>query len=240
MKLICYLSNGYPTIESSIKMAKEYIDAGCDIIEVDFPSSDPYLEGELIANRMKEALVACNDYDKYMEGIIEIKNSNPNTKFILLSYENTMLEIGVDKFIKFCVDNDIKDLIYVGSHNEEVKNKLIENGVKISCYVQFHMDEEEVKAAVESNGFVYMQAKPTTNNVNPKYPTLKDCIDYLKSLGIKREIYCGVGIYAPEDIKMAREAGADGVFVGSTVLKLHNDLPKMKETIALFKKTCNE
>lgn len=240
MKLICYLSNGYPTIESSIKMAKEYIDAGCDIIEVDFPSSDPYLEGELIANRMKEALVACNDYDKYMEGIIEIKNSNPNTKFILLSYENTMLEIGVDKFIKFCVDNDIKDLIYVGSHNEEVKNKLIENGVKISCYVQFHMDEEEVKAAVELNGFVYMQAKPTTNNINPKYPTLKDCIDYLKSLGIKREIYCGVGIYAPEDIKMAREAGADGVFVGSTVLKLHNDLPQMKETIALFKKTCNE
>jgi tryptophan synthase alpha chain len=175
-----------------------------------------------------------------MDGIIEIKNSNPNTKFILLSYENTILEIGVDKFIKFCIDNDIKDLIYVGSHNEEVKSRLIENGVKISCYVQFHMDEEEIKAAVESNGFVYMQAKPTTNNINPKYPTLKDCIDYLKSLGIKREIYCGVGIYAPEDIRMAREAGADGVFVGSTVLKLHNDLPKMKETIALFKKTCNE
>ncbi|MEG1437329.1 MAG: tryptophan synthase subunit alpha, partial [Oscillospiraceae bacterium] len=29
MKLICYLSNGYPSIESSIKMAKDYVEAGC-------------------------------------------------------------------------------------------------------------------------------------------------------------------------------------------------------------------
>ena len=240
MKLICYLSNGYPTIESSKTMANDYIEAGCDIIEIDFPSSDPYLEGEYIANRMKEALASCNDYSKYMDGIIEIKNNHQNTRFILLAYENTILDIGVDCFIKFCVDNDMMDLIYVGSHNEEVKNKMIDNGIKISCYVQFHMDENEIQAALSSNGFVYMQAKPTTNNINPKFPTLKHCIEHLKSLGIKREIYCGVGIYAPEDIKIAKEAGSDGVFVGSTVLKLQTDIPKMKETIALFKETCSE
>lgn len=240
MKLICYLSNGYPTIESSIAMAKDYIDAGCDIIEVDFPSSDPYLEGEYIADRMQQALAACNDYSRYMAGIIEIKNSHPNTKFILLAYENTILEIGAELFIKFCVDNNMTDLIYVGKDNRELKSRLIANGIKISCYVQFHMDENEIKAAVEANGFVYMQAKPTTNNINPAFPTLKHCIEHLKSLGVEREIYCGVGIYAPEDIRMAKEAGADGVFVGSTVLKLHADIPKMKETIALFKKTCNK
>jgi tryptophan synthase alpha chain len=240
VKLICYLSNGYPTIESSILMAKDYIEAGCDIIEVDFPSSDPYLEGEYIANRMKDALVACDDYSRYMDGIVKIKNNHPNTKFILLSYENTILEIGVDHFIKFCTDNNMMDLIYVGNHNEVVKNKMIESGIKISCYVQFHMDENEIKSAMESNGFVYMQAKPTTNNINPDFLTLKNCIDHLKNMGIKREIYCGVGIYAPEDIRMAKEAGADGVFVGSTVLKLHADIPKMKETINLFKKICNE
>ncbi|PYG89088.1 tryptophan synthase alpha chain [Ruminiclostridium sufflavum DSM 19573] len=240
MKLICYLSNGYPTIEASINMAKDYIEAGCDIIEVDFPSSDPYLEGEYIANRMKEALTACNDYSRYMDGIIKIKSSHPNTKFILLAYENTILEIGLDRFISFCTDNSMTDLIYVGNNNEEVKKKMIQSGIKISCYIQFHMDEEEINSAVESNGFVYMQAKPTTNNINPGFPTLKHCIDHLKGLGINREIYCGVGIYSPEDIQMAKEAGADGVFVGSTVLKLHTDIPRMKETITLFKKTCEE
>lgn len=240
MKLICYLSNGYPSIEKTAEMARNYVDAGCDIIEVDFPSRNPYLEGEYIANRMKTALENCDDYQKYMDGIVRIKNENPHTKFILMVYENTLLEIGVDRFISFCRENGLNDMIYVGSNNAEVREKLINGGIRMSCYVQFHMPEEEVEAALSSNGFVYMQAKPTTGNINPEFPTLKDCIARLRSLGITREIYCGVGIHSPEDIKMARDAGADGVFVGSTILKLQNDIPRMKETIAAFKKVCCE
>lgn len=38
MEIICYLSNGYPTIEASYNMAVEYADAGCRMMEVDFPS----------------------------------------------------------------------------------------------------------------------------------------------------------------------------------------------------------
>lgn len=36
MEIICYLSNGYPTIEASYNMAVEYADAGCRMMEVDF------------------------------------------------------------------------------------------------------------------------------------------------------------------------------------------------------------
>ena len=32
MEIICYLSNGYPTIEASYNMAVEYADAGCKMI----------------------------------------------------------------------------------------------------------------------------------------------------------------------------------------------------------------
>lgn len=240
MKLICYLSNGYPTIEASIRIAKDYVEAGCDIIEVDFPSSDPFLEGEYIAGRMKAALETCNDHSRYMDSIKTIKNSNPNTKFILLSYESTILSIGPERFIEFCTQNNIQDLIYVGGNNGFIKNEIIKKGIKISCYVQFHMPEEEIKAALSSNGFVYMQAKPTTNNINPQYPALKDCINELKRRGVTREIYAGVGIYTIEDIQIAKNAGADAVFVGSTILKLQEDIPEMKKTIASFKKACNE
>lgn len=235
MKLICYLSNGYPTIESSIEMAKIYSEAGCDIIEIDFPSHDPYLEGEFIADRMKKALQNCDDYDKYMEGIKKIKEQNPGTKILLMVYGNTIEKIGDDKFISFCLENNLRDIIFVGD-NSELLSKLIDSGLKISCYIQFHMPQDEVKAAVESNGFVYMQSKPINGNINEKYPTLKACIDHLKSLGIDREIYCGVGIRNVDDIKMAKDAGADGVFVGSTVLKLYDDIPKLKATIAELKK----
>lgn len=240
MKLICYLSNGYPSIDASIKMAKEYVDGGCDIIEVDFPSRDPYLEGELIAGRMREALKENDNYDEYMAGIIKIKEQNSNTRFIVLAYENTVVEIGVQKYVNFIKNNGFDDIIYVGNKYPEVLNELIDHDIKVSCYVQFHQPEDEVQAALHANGFVYVQAKPTTGNVNPKVPTLKDCIVNLRSKGITREIYAGVGIYTTEDIIMAREAGADGVFIGSTILKLQDNIPKMKETIRAFKAAAKE
>lgn len=238
MNLICYLSNGYPTIESSRIMAQHYVDAGCDMIEIDFPARDPFLESEYIANRMKEALTACDDYEKYMEEMADLKKKLPDTRFILLAYESTVEEIGYERFITFCRENEFQDIILVGLKDETVKNRFISDGMGVSCYVQFQMLPEEVELAKKSNGFVYMQGKPAAGQVNPAFPTLKDCIAYLRSLGITRPIYCGVGIHSPEDARMAKESGADGVFVGSAVLKLHEDIPRMQEMIRAFKKEC--
>lgn len=238
MNLICYLSNGYPSIESSVEMAKHYTNSGCDIIEVDFPSRNPYLESPFIQDRMAKALENCDDYQKYMEGIIEIKKQNPDSRIILLSYEDTVKEIGIDTFIQFCKNNDLLDLIYVGLENEDIKNILIENGVRVSCYVQHHLPEDEVQSALASNGFVYLQAKPTSNNINPEYPTLDKCIEYLRNRGVTRPIYCGVGISTEEDVKYAKESKSDAVFVGSTILKLHDDLSKMSDKIHSLKMNC--
>ena len=182
MEIICYLSNGYPTIEASYNMAVEYADAGCRMMEVDFPSRNPYLESDYIAGRMKKALEACDDI---------------------------------------------------------IKNKIIAAGLQVSCYVQFHLPKEEVEMAKQSNGFVYLQAKPyDTQQKNEEYPTLKDCVEYLRSCGIERPIYCGVGVHAPEDVRLVREAGGDAAFVGSTILKLHENIPAMKEKIREFKAMC--
>lgn len=238
MELICYLSNGYPSIEASNQLAHQYVTAGCDVIEIDFPAKDPYLESPYLADRMQKSLEACGDYDRYMQEMINLKAQLPETRFILLAYEATVKEIGCEKFSDFCIQNNFKDMILVGLADDTVKNQLIEDGIRVSCYVQFHMLPEEIASAKQSNGFVYMQGKPTDNTINPDYPTLKDCIKHLRSQGIQRPIYCGVGIHTPEDVEMAKEAGADGVFVGSTILKLQQDVPAMIKTIQEFKARC--
>lgn len=238
MNLICYLSNGYPTIADSIEMAKIYVEAGCDIIEIDFPSRNPFLESEYISNRMAEALKACDDFDKYMEGMVQVKKLLPNTKFILMVYENTVEEIGEKKFIDFCLENDYRDIILVGLKDETLKNRMIENNLRVSCYVQFQLMEREVEYALKSNGFVYLQAVPAPNQVNPAYPELKDCIRYLRGRGLKNPIYCGVGVHTPQNASMVKAAGADAAFVGSTILKLHDDKPALISMIRQFKEQC--
>ncbi|MEA5068089.1 MAG: tryptophan synthase subunit alpha, partial [Christensenellaceae bacterium] len=82
------------------------------------------------------------------------------------------------------------------------------------------------------------QARPTTGRVNEKYPLLSDLIAHLRAEGIDRPIYCGVGIHQPEDARMARQAGADAVFVGSTILKLYDDKQALIRKIHEFKAEC--
>lgn len=240
MEIILYLSNGYPTIASSIQMANEYADAGCNMIEIDFPSHDPFLESDLIKSRMKKALEACDDYEAYMEEIVQVKKNLPHVKLLVLSYENTIQEIGTERFIRFCVENDFKDVLLVGLSSNEIKDRIIAAGIRVSCYVQYQMLEEEIESAKNSNGFVYLQAKPTPGQgfVNPDYPNLKDCVKCLRDHGIDRPIYCGVGVHSPEDVRMVKEAGGDAAFIGSTILKLQEDIPAMKEKIREFAAQC--
>ncbi|BDM63323.1 tryptophan synthase alpha chain [Shewanella sp. NFH-SH190041] len=238
MNLIGYLSNGYPTIQDSYQMAKHYIDAGCDIIEIDFPDTNPYLENELIQGRMATALTNCSDYDQYMAGMIRIKNDFPQAKFILLAYESTVKAIGQEKFARFALDNGFDDLIFVGLTNNDIKDYLMAQGIKVSCYIQYHLPQDEIDYAIQSNGFVYLQAKPTTGNINPAYPKLQDCINYLRGLDITAPIYCGVGVHTLDDVAMVKAAGADGIFVGSTILKLHDDIPALQQVIRDFKAAC--
>ncbi len=235
MHLICYLSNGYPTIADSVDMAQTYVDAGCDIIEIDFPGRNPYLESEFIAKRMEKALAACNDYGQYMEGMAEVKRVLPQTIFLLLLYEDTLEEIGYDRFVAFCKEHGFRDLILVGLKDDVIKNRLMQDGLLVSCYVQYDLPAEEVAQAKASNGFVYMQAKPTAGRAHPQYPELAQCIEYLRAQGIDRPIYCGVGVHTPEDVEMVKKAGADGAFVGSAILKLHEDKSALRKEIAAFK-----
>jgi tryptophan synthase alpha chain len=238
MKLICYLSNGYPTITDSITIADIYAQAGCDTIEVDFPGRNPYLEGEYIAGRMTQALEHCGDYDAYMDGIARIKVRHPALHFIILLYEDTLLEIGYERFRGFCKKNGFQDMILVGQKDELINKRLMKDDMRVSCYVQFELGDEEVEQAKNSNGFVYMQAKPVSGKIKEGYPALRDCIAYLRQQGICRPVYCGVGIHNPEDVSMAKESGADGVFVGSSILKLHNDHDALIRTIRAFKSRC--
>lgn len=237
MDIILYLSNGYKTLESSYETAIDYADAGCTMMEIDFPSRDPYLEGEYIADRMAKALENCSDYEKYMDTMIRIKKRLPQVHFLVLAYENTVEEMGTERFIAFCKENGFEDVLLVGLKDETIKDRMMDSGLKVSCYVQFHMLPEEIASAKASNGFVYMQAKPTGNS-NPRFPTLKDCIQHLRDSGIKQPVYCGVGVHAPEDVKMVKEAGGDAAFVGSTILKLHEDVPAMKDMIRRYKEQC--
>lgn len=234
MKLICYLSNGYPSIEASLEMAERYVEAGCDALEVDIPSRDPYLEGANIVSRMEVALAACGDLFPYLEAAATIKARHPDLTVLLLAYEDSIREIGLERFIAYCLGHGLLDLIVVGRGGEGIKESLMARGLRVSCYVQFHLPQEEVDAALASNGFVYLQAK-AAGRTHPEFLNLASCIGHLRALGIDRPINCGVGVHSPEDVAMVAASGGDGVFVGSAILRHDHDPGAVMGAIREFK-----
>lgn len=238
MKLICYLSGGYPDFEKASRLAHAYVNAGVDTLEIDFPSRSPYVDAPYIQERMKQALSRCDDYDRYLDAVAALKQELPDTSILLTIYESTVLEIGVDTFCIWCRQHGLLDVILTGISGDEVKGALIAAGVMVSCYVPSDLPEDDVQRALSSNGFCYLQAVSSEHQARSGYPTLASRIAYLRSRGLATPIYCGVGVHSPSDARMVRDAGADGVFVGTAVLKLTDDIPAMVEMIREFKAAC--
>lgn len=56
--LVGYLPAGFPDVEGSITALKAMVDAGCDVIEIGLPYSDPVMDGPTIQAAVQQALEA--------------------------------------------------------------------------------------------------------------------------------------------------------------------------------------
>lgn len=231
MKLIGYLSNGYPTLEDSRKRAKHYVDNGVDIIEADFPTEDPYLDSDFLKQRIFGALEHTRDYEVYMDNILKIKDENEGVGFLINIYETTVKEIGYDRFAEFMNDLDQDEVLLAGKEYPEVREELEKRNLYCSSFVTREVLPEDLEIASEGNGFVYMQAFGDEKDNSKEYPTLKDCVQVVReTIGDDRHIYCGIGVHSPERLQEVYESGADGSFLGSIVIKKEED----KEEQAAF------
>ncbi len=235
MKLICYLSNGYPSLKDTRRLADVYLEAGADMVEIDIPCDHPFLEGPFIADRMQKALAVTSDYEDYLDSLALIREKHPDGAFLLLVYERTVKKIGPEKFITFCRKNRFFDIVLAGAKDERLKAGFIERGLRISTFVRFHLPEEDLAAIPSVNGFVYLQAKPKEEVPLP-FATIAEIIGHLRDThNVELPIYAGSGVRDEDDIRCVKEAGADAVFVGYTVLKLFDDENTLKERIRSLK-----
>ncbi|MGO3732245.1 MAG: tryptophan synthase subunit alpha [Vagococcus sp.] len=235
MNIICYLSNGYPTSEATLEKAETYIKGGCDIIEIDLPTNNPFLDNEKIQHRMKTSYSEDSSLESQVDTILSIRKNFPNQKVLILCYEHTIKQYGVQKFIDLFLEVDAESVILIAPENDTISKRLVTEGVKIASYIPFDLPEKEIVAAKSANGFIYLQAKPA-GKVREGCETLDKAIKYLREeRGFDQPIYCGMGVSTQEDIKNLKAAGADGAFIGSSLFNLEETPEKMAEYIKELK-----
>lgn len=90
---------GYPTIEDSLAWMETLLAQGVDILEVQFPFSDPVADGPTIANACYQALINKPDLSQCLKDIEPLRQAYPNSKILFMSYLNPIYRFGIQKFI---------------------------------------------------------------------------------------------------------------------------------------------
>lgn len=217
-EVVCFLNFGYPSIEESIRFAQTYYECGCRALQLDIPSENPYLEQDEIKKRMAEALKRESDYQRYFEAICMLSEKYADVEFYLSVYANTVKKIGAEKVVQEYRRAGIQYAGFVGA-DDPLKEYMTRAGLSVSTYVQRHLPPQEVEKAQKAERVSYQFRSLPNQETNLGIVTYKDGIDYLRNRGVTCPIYATVGVRTPDDIREVKQAGAQGAFVGSVLMK---------------------
>lgn len=237
-QLVCYLNFGYPTIADGVRDVGRYYGCGCRAIQLDIPSRDPYLEHQMVKDRMAYCLEHTPNYDDYFNGFSEIRRLYPDLDITFMLYENIVTELGVPYLAEQCKRNGLINTGYVGN-DLAVRRELQDVGLRLSSYIQFHLPDDEIASALDSGGRVALQVK-SVGQTRPGCETFADGVKYLRARGITAPIFGSVGVKTPDDVRMIKAAGADGAFIGSVLMNVIDDAPLLEQTLREYMLAANE
>ncbi len=96
--LVGYLPAGFPTVEGSADALNSMIGAGCDLVEVGVPFSDPVIDGTVVQDAAETA--RRNGFRlRHLFEVVE-RVSSAGGRAVVMSYFNPVLSYGVDAFAR--------------------------------------------------------------------------------------------------------------------------------------------
>ncbi|WP_377642853.1 tryptophan synthase subunit alpha [Oryzobacter terrae] len=94
--LVGYLPVGYPSVEGSIEAMRVLVEAGCDVVEVGIPYSDPVIDGPVNQEAMATALAGGATVDDVFTAVAAVRDAGAVP--VVMTYWNLVLRRGVEQF----------------------------------------------------------------------------------------------------------------------------------------------
>jgi tryptophan synthase alpha chain len=122
--LIPYLTCGFPSHGRFVDCARLLEDCGADMIEIGIPHSDPMADGPTIKRTSHQALLKGLTTDSAFS-LIEKVTARTSIPLIAMCYINTVLKLGVRRFVSRCNAAGISGIIIPDLTFEE-RHRLLE------------------------------------------------------------------------------------------------------------------
>lgn len=221
--LIPFFVIGDPDYQTSLEIVKTAIDSGADILELGIPFSDPIADGPTIQNADIRAMEAGMDVTRALEFIKEVKQYK-DIPIGLLMYYNLIYKYGQRKFFMEFYEAGVNSVLIADLNIDdagEILPDIKEAGLD-TVFMATPITETArmKKIAAESTGFIYtVSLLGVTGSRNSLSGAVKPLIQKLKSI-TDTPVCVGFGISSPEHAIEVSQAGADGVIIGSRMVRM--------------------
>jgi tryptophan synthase alpha chain len=238
--LITYVVGGYPNFDVSKEIIETLIDAGADIIEVGIPFSDPMADGPVIQDAFVKALEEGITPIDCLNLVKSIKEKSKKTPLLVMTYSNILYSNGLTKFLSNAKKCNVDGFIIPDLNYEEAEDYLREaEELRLATVFLTSPNtslERLEKIISNSSGFVYMVSVFGITGSRTKFEKYTfDAISRAKKTTSRysKPLAVGFGISSITDGKKMIDAGADGIIVGSSLIKIISENEKNKVKMLL-------
>jgi tryptophan synthase alpha chain len=218
--LMPYLMGGYPTLEQSARIGEACVRAGADVLELGMPYSDPLADGPVIHQAGTEALAAGAN----VAGVLEVARVlAPSVPVVLMCYANMVFAPGIEAFVERLARTGACGLIVPDLPLEEAPETLAAcdaHGLALVGLVAPTTPPERLaEIGARARGFLYtVSVVGTTGERDALAERFAEVVARAKS-ATEAPVALGFGISTPEQARQAAGAGADGVIVGTRLVR---------------------
>ncbi len=217
--LMPYLMGGFPDLAISLAIANGYVDGGADLIELGVPFSDPLADGPVIQNAGSAALAAGATLDGVLTVASEISARVP---VVLMCYSNAVLARETERFVSDIAAAGVSGLIVPDLPLEEAPataESCASAGVAfVPLAAPTSTDERLAQIGAAAQGFLYTVAVAGTTGERGDDSDYGEVIARVRA-HTSAPVALGFGISTPQQASDAADAGADGVIIGSRLVR---------------------
>lgn len=217
-----YVMGGDPNPNRSLEYARAVLEGGADVLELGVPFSDPVADGPTIQQagiRAREAGTRV-DHVLDMAGRLTADHDQP---VVLMTYYNPIYRRGLPAFAEAAADAGVAGLIVPDLPLEEstpLRDALSGVGVDlVQLASPATSDARFQRLATATGGFLYLVS---TFGVTGARTNVEDRTRELVQRARKHAggtpVAVGFGVSEPQHAATLRDAGADGVVVGSAIV----------------------
>lgn len=218
--LMPYLMGGFPSLGESLRIGEACVQAGADLLELGVPYSDPLADGPVIHEAGTRALAA----GASLTGVLEVaRGLAPSVPVVLMCYANMVLAPGAAGFVERLAQTGASGLIVPDLPFEEAPEVLAAcdaQGVALVPLVAPTTPPERLaRIGARARGFLYtVSVVGTTGERAALSGRFVEIVGRAKA-STDAPVALGFGISTPEHALQAARAGADGVIVGTRLVR---------------------